>query len=361
MLADGLFPILARAVNYYAHWQVDSAADGRIHLPTTFSPEYPRRGPDTNYDLALYRWGLETLLELCDGGHVPACERDRVRRWRDTLDRLVAYPVDARDGFMIAATVPLSESHRHFSHLMMLWPLELLDLANASQRALAERSVDHWIGLQGALTGFARPAVSAMSTMLGRRAAAYSNVTYLLANYVLPNTMYREGANAPCGETPPMAAAAMQDWMLLSRRLRRPLPLPPATTTTAAPAVLIDVFPGVDDAALPEAAFYALRADGAFLVAAQRTRNITRFVRIHSERGAPCALRTDLPQPYRVDPPTVRMLLLPDGVVLLQLAAGQAATLYSARDPGPFVIRPALGQPDRFNAWGVRDGGPRVR
>ena len=49
-----------------------------------------------------------------------------------------------------------------------------------------------------------------MSNILGRRSSAYSNVTYLLDNYILPNTFYHEGENGACGETPPMAASAMQ-------------------------------------------------------------------------------------------------------------------------------------------------------
>ena len=32
--------------------------------------------------------------------------------------------------------------------------------------------------------------------------AAFTNLTYLLDGYILPNTFYHEGENGECGETP---------------------------------------------------------------------------------------------------------------------------------------------------------------
>lgn len=53
-------------VQAYSHFQIYNATgDGLFHLPPTFSPEYPGPvGPDANYDLALYRWGLGLALDV---------------------------------------------------------------------------------------------------------------------------------------------------------------------------------------------------------------------------------------------------------------------------------------------------------
>jgi alpha-L-fucosidase 2 len=61
-LLQGLYPLLTRAVNFYRHFIIKK--ENTYHLPTTFSPEYPLRGPDTNYDIALLRWAVQTLLEI---------------------------------------------------------------------------------------------------------------------------------------------------------------------------------------------------------------------------------------------------------------------------------------------------------
>ena len=43
ILTDFLYPILRRAVNFYSHFQFNGT-DGYVHLPVTFSPEYPYTG-----------------------------------------------------------------------------------------------------------------------------------------------------------------------------------------------------------------------------------------------------------------------------------------------------------------------------
>ncbi len=109
-------------------------------------------------------------------------------------------------------------------------------------------SVDHWISMPKELTGFARPAVSTMnsrfaqfaegSEAIRRQQAAFSNITFVVDTWILPNTMYTEGTDAPCGETPPAIASAIQDWMLLSTSDQ------------------IAVFAGTDDGNVVDAAFH---------------------------------------------------------------------------------------------------------
>ncbi|MES2418846.1 MAG: Tat pathway signal sequence domain protein, partial [Bacteroidota bacterium] len=59
-----LFPILKRAINYYIN-VMTKEADGKYHLPYTYSPEYPKGiTRDANYDLSLFKWGTKTLLYM---------------------------------------------------------------------------------------------------------------------------------------------------------------------------------------------------------------------------------------------------------------------------------------------------------
>ena len=92
ILRDTLFPLLRKAVNYYLHF-LAPGADGKLHLPATFSPEYGVNAPDCNYDLMLLRWGCRTLLDSAErlGVHDPLTARwrrcwpsSRPTRWTPT-------------------------------------------------------------------------------------------------------------------------------------------------------------------------------------------------------------------------------------------------------------------------------------
>src|SRR5206468_682069 len=62
-------------------------------------------------------------------------------KWQDTLEKLAPYPVDEKTGLMIGKDVPLAISHRHFSHLLMIYPLYLLNWDEPENRALIEKSL----------------------------------------------------------------------------------------------------------------------------------------------------------------------------------------------------------------------------
>ena len=144
--ADIVFPILTRALAFYAHFTT-TAADGSLHLNATFSPEYPGPpGADANYDVALYRWGLALGIALAADLHI---DNPTVEGWKTTLAHFTWFSVDwnaTTPTLEIYAGRPYAKPHRHFSHLMSIWPLALLDLDNnATQAALARASVNMWL------------------------------------------------------------------------------------------------------------------------------------------------------------------------------------------------------------------------
>jgi alpha-L-fucosidase 2 len=208
------WPLLRRAVNYYVNLSREPmwVSDGSVHLPVTFSPEYAT-GNDTSYDLMLMGWGLDQAIRLAARLNI---SDPNLPLWQSTLSRLTPPHVDPATGWMIAWNVTLSSSHRHYSHLMAFWPLQSAPIASdASIAALATQSLDHWISMPSEMTGFARPAASEMSVLIGRGAAALSNITELLTTLVYPNTMYAEaGGTGPCTETPYSAAYALADHLL---------------------------------------------------------------------------------------------------------------------------------------------------
>ena len=163
MLRERLFPLLRRSVNLYLHL-LQEGDDGRLHLPIASSPEYPQRAPDLNIDLALLRWGCGALLESCERLEI---DDPLVPRWKEVLEKLVDSPVD-ENGLMIGRGVPFAKSHRHFSHLLSIYPLHIVNWDQEENRDLIETSLRHWIGFEGALQGYSFTGAASMAACMGR-------------------------------------------------------------------------------------------------------------------------------------------------------------------------------------------------
>lgn len=375
-----LFPILDRALQAYQHFQIpaNTSSDGLTHLPITFSPEYPGPpGPDANYDLALYRWGLVTALDLVQrynlsSPHVPA--------WQSTLSTLTWYSIDASsETFSIYQGIPYGTPHRHYSHLFMIWPLRTLDFANETQYDLARNSINRWLATPEEDSQFYRPAASAMNVLLGQLSAAFDNITYLLHTRIEPNTFYREGSQGSCTETPLAAAWAVADWLIQS--WNRTAGVPGVTQAQR----IFHFFPAIADAirlddgqytgapaAVANASFYRLATEGGFLASAARSvvsANATHYVTQadflalevpDSYTTGVVVVRTSMSRPLVTDPPGLPITPLWEDVVAIgRVTPGMTLLLSSASSPagGLAVVQPVPGCAADFNAWGYHPNG----
>ncbi|WP_433512253.1 glycosyl hydrolase family 95 catalytic domain-containing protein [Nonomuraea sp. CA-143628] len=328
LLRDLIYPLLRRAINYYLHFLTEGA-DGRLHLPRTFSPEYDTTS-DCNFDLALITWGCRTLLWTVDRLDV---SDDLAPRWREVLDKLVT-PPQGPDGLWIGADRQLTSGHRHYSHLLWFYPLNQLDLADSPNRDLLERSLRHWVSFPSGLQGYTFTGAASMSAMLGDGDRALGYLDTLLDRFVKPNTMYAEAG--PVIETPLSGAQSVHDLLISSRGSE------------------IRIFPAIP-AGWADVAFHNLRAEGAFEVSAVRRAGSTAFVRIKSLAGEPCRIVPNgLPGPWAVKSMHGREVAhrLVGDVLEIDLAAGQEALIFTEGARPDLSIAPA-GAP---YAWGK----PRV-
>lgn len=317
LLRDTLFPLLRKAINYYLHF-LAPGTDGKLHLPATFSPEYGVNAPDCNYDLALIRWGCKTLLESAAELRI---DDPLARRWREVLATLVPYPVDA-NGYMIGAGVPFAKSHRHYSHLLQVYPLYEITWERPEHRHVIETSLDHWVGFEGALQGYTFTGAASMSAQMLRGDKAEFYLGELQRRYIQPNTMYKE--SGPVIETPLSAAQSLHDMLVQSW------------------GGVIRLFPAVP-ATWADAALRDFRTEGAFLLSASRQDGKTRWVKVVSEAGAPCVLRTDLAGELTVRDRwgrPKRWRRLANGDVQIDLRRGEEAVVHRAGDRPDLEIRP---------------------
>ncbi|MDR1762446.1 MAG: alpha-L-fucosidase [Dysgonamonadaceae bacterium] len=269
-LVDRFYPLLKAAVNYYFHIRT-VGSDGKYHLPPTASPEYTSAssGGDVNYDLALLRWGLATLLEIDSRFALKDAKR---ADWQDFLGKLADYPTDEH-GFRISATLGFDYSHRHYSHLLMIYPLYLVNWEQPENQNIIAESIRRWMSLPGALQGYSFTGSSSMYASTGDGERAVKQLQTLLAKYIQFNTLYKE--SGPVFETPMAAAASLQDLYIQSWGGK------------------IRVFPAVPDS-WKEAEFINFRTEGAFLVSAKRKDGKTSVIQVESEAGGLCRIQTGM-------------------------------------------------------------------
>ncbi|MFF1910372.1 hypothetical protein ACFVYE_01720 [Streptomyces sp. NPDC058239] len=271
VLRDVVYPILAKAINFYAHF-LHEGPDGRLHLLETRSPEYAN-AEDCTYDLSLVRWGVRTLIA---SAKLLRNNDPRLKRWQDIDQRLTPYAEDPAAGVMIGKDVPLADSHRHHSHLLWLYPLRERNWDLAGDRDVMQRSMDHWVSMQQLWHGYSYATASSMYSVMDEPEKALDFLTFFTDLKVVAdcqmtvNTMYREGKNLAL-ESPLSAAQSMLDMVVQGHE------------------GVVKVFPSVSDR-WADASIASLRTQGAFLVDADRSGGATRWVRVHSEAGAPLTL-----------------------------------------------------------------------
>ncbi|MCK7469736.1 MAG: hypothetical protein MZU95_02205 [Desulfomicrobium escambiense] len=267
--------------------------DGKRQAPAELEPR-DQRQPDRRLvsgDDEL-RPGPRPLALRRRGGHG---RRARARRRsRDGGSTILGEWPDLAlaedDGrLLVAPGYPLKGSHRHFSHLMAIHPLGLVDRsggeadARTIRGALAELDrlgPDWWCGYSYSWLGN-------LAARAGDGEKAAGALRTFADCFCLPNSFHANGDQTKSGKSKmtyrPFTlegnfafAAGIQEMLLQSH------------------AGVIRVFPAVP-AAWTDVAFGSLRAEGAFLVSAAMKRGKVVEVRIVSEKGGLLRLEDPFP------------------------------------------------------------------
>ncbi|WP_447766459.1 glycosyl hydrolase family 95 catalytic domain-containing protein [Sphingobacterium faecium] len=304
---DRLFPLLKEAVNYYLHL-LEKNESGKYHVAVkTYSPEYKYGyAYDTNYDLAILRWGLKSLIEL---DHEKNKKDPLYDRWVDVLDNLIDFPQGV-NGYLIAKDVPYDESHRHYSHLMMIYPFYEINWDQKENRVLIERSIKYWQSKNQYLQGYSFTGAASMYAMMGRGDAALTSLDNLLKSYIKKNTLYAE--SGPVIETPLAAMTSIQELCLQywNGKLR--------------------IFPAVPTA-WKDISFKRFLTDGAFLVSAKRENGITQTVEIESQHTGTIKVESGISTPMVVIKGRGKYEIDLDGIIVFTLNNGARALVYEKK------------------------------
>jgi alpha-L-fucosidase 2 len=306
MLREKIYPLLRRSINLYLHI-VEKGDDGKLHLPPTYSPE-TGVFKDANFDLALFKWGCYTLLKASKrlGINDPL-----IPKWKNVVNNLVDFPAD-EDGFCLGSEKSSPAQHRHFSHLLMIYPLYLVNIEQEGTMDVLQRSYDRAHatgGLQAMVQAHAGP----IGTALGQGDQALEGLKRLQGD-LYPNGLWFRN---PCIESSLGMADIVQNMLIQSW-----------TDPAKDESVLIRVFPAVPSA-WKDIEFRDLRTEGAFLVSAKRTGGQTEWVRVKSLAGEPCRVKPGLDGKVRIKGNRKHKLKkLSPGVYEIDMKKGDEVLLY---------------------------------
>lgn len=261
-------------------------AAGKLKLPLSSSPEIHDNTirawlrPNSNFDLALLRWHFGALAEMADAlGNTAAA-----KRWRGLLGRLDDFAVEPDTlALRLSPEESLTESHRHHSQLMAIHPLGLISVEGTErERGIIEGSLaqEARLGTRN-WCGYSFSWMSCLAARAGRADLALDQLATFVKAFISRNGFHLNGDQT--GGT-------------YSNFTYRPFTL--EGNFAAAQAVhemllqswggVVRAFPAVVEA-WPDASFDRLRAEGGFIVSAQREGGKTLSVRI--EATVPGTLR----------------------------------------------------------------------
>ena len=153
----------------------------------------------TNYDLALMIFAFDAAEEMAEALNLT----DESKHWGELKSQLHELDVDADGSLSIANGTPYSMSHRHFSHVMAIHPLGILDWSDGEQaqqiikatlKKLTDVGPDYWTGYS--YSWFGNLQARAMN---GEEAAKALRI--FAECFCLPNTFHANGDQSRTGKS----------------------------------------------------------------------------------------------------------------------------------------------------------------
>lgn len=133
---------------------LEEDSNGNLVLPYSTSPEIfddsPKSWliPNSNYDLACMKGLFKSLSQMAR-----EIGNNEASKWEDAFQRLGDFHIDKNKALMFDSSTPYFESHRHFSHVMAIYPFELLgdqagddQIITSSLDLIAKKGSSLWTG-----------------------------------------------------------------------------------------------------------------------------------------------------------------------------------------------------------------------
>ena len=170
-LKGGAYDFMKGAMNVYRAMMEEE--NGKLTLPLGPSPEWGGAdvrsavGRDPSFQLAAAH---RLARDLVDAAKLLGVQPDAM--WLDVEKRLPQYSAGS-SGIELFRGQPLTESHRHHSHMAGLYPFDTLDLSDKATRDIAAKTYGTWVYRgTGLWSGWCVPWASILNTHVGNAQAA---------------------------------------------------------------------------------------------------------------------------------------------------------------------------------------------
>jgi len=260
---------------------------GHRKLPISSSPEIHDNSinawfnQNTNYDLSLMKYAFEAAREMALALHLTT----EAAHWKKIGAEFGELSLSQNNELQFAPGHPYNESHRHFSHVMGIFPLGLIKWEDgASSQAIIRNSIarldsigpDWWCGYS-----YAWLANLKARAMDG--AGAAKELSIFAKSFCLPNSFHVNGDQTKSG---------------LSKFQYRPFTLEGNFAFAAGLqemllqcyAGYIHIFPAVPSD-WKDVSFDKMRTEGAFLVSAEMKGGQVTQIRVVAEKGGKTLLK----------------------------------------------------------------------
>ncbi len=261
--------------------------DGVLRLPLSSSAEIfsktPRAWlkPNSNQDRDLMEVHLLGLAEMAD----VLGKTEEATRWRTLAGKLGPRHVDEYNILMWSENEKVTQSHRHFSSVMSIWPFNTLTVeGNDRDKQIIAATMKQFDKLgDGAWMGFSWPWMSSIRSRVGDVESAYKHLDLFVKGWITRNGFHMNSdlqgivhKMRPPGyftiEANLLANQAVHDMLLQSW----------APSIGLGEAGIVRLFPATPWS-WHDASFDNLRAEGGFLVSAKRVNNATVWFKITAD------------------------------------------------------------------------------
>ena len=220
-LRNSIFPLMKKTYSVYLRI-LYKGDDGLYHIPLTFSDEYGK-AQETSMNIALARWGFKTLLDICTRLKL---NDQLIPVWKEHLDKMADYHTN-ENGIMIGKGVPFAKPHRHYSHMLGIFPFYETNIEDhVASIPMLKKTVQHFTDVDGDNCMYKFSGASSIWSSLGNGDSALKWVSRSLDIFprigeipkiptCTPNTMYCERGN-PTFESPISSSRSMLDMLIQS-------------------------------------------------------------------------------------------------------------------------------------------------